>query len=169
MVLYSIVPWIGVMAAGFGFGKILCLEPARRDRLCLGIGLFAIGLFCVLRGFDLYGDPRPWGAGGGASSLPSLLAFLNANKYPASFAFLLMTLGPTIAAIPPLERCRGSLSRQVTVFGRVPFFFFFFFFYLLHIPLIHVLAIAANLILHPLRSWFGRWKAQRTNRWLRFV
>ena len=60
IVLYSIIPWIGVMAAGYAFGTILTLEPARRNRLCLAIGLGAIALFLVLRGFNLYGDPRPW-------------------------------------------------------------------------------------------------------------
>src|SRR5664279_5572864 len=44
IVLYSIIPWIGVMAAGYAFGKILTLEPARRKRPCLTIGLSAIGL-----------------------------------------------------------------------------------------------------------------------------
>src|ERR1700730_11071877 len=43
IVLYSIIPWIGVMAAGYAFGKILTLEPARRNRICLAIGLSAIG------------------------------------------------------------------------------------------------------------------------------
>ena len=38
MVLYSIVPWIGVMAAGYAFGKVLALEPARRDRICYAVG-----------------------------------------------------------------------------------------------------------------------------------
>ena len=60
IVLYSIIPWIGVMAAGYAFGKIVILPPERRSRLCLAIGLSAIALFLVLRGFNLYGDPRPW-------------------------------------------------------------------------------------------------------------
>ncbi|MGE0354200.1 MAG: DUF1624 domain-containing protein, partial [Gemmatimonadales bacterium] len=145
IVLYSIVPWIGVMAAGYAFGAILRLEPARRNRLCRAIGLGSIALFLVLRGFNLYGDPRPWAAGapigGGGPPLPALLAFLNANKYPASFSFLLMTLGPTIALMPLLERARGALARWVTVFGRVPFFY-----YMLHIPLIHVLALGVSWI-----------------------
>ena len=62
IVLYSIIPWIGVMAAGYAFGKILTMERARKRRLCLAIGLSAIALFIVLRGFNLYGDPRPWHA-----------------------------------------------------------------------------------------------------------
>lgn len=99
IVLYSIIPWIGVMAAGYAFGEILTVEPVRRRRLCLTIGLSAIGLFLVLRGFNLYGDPRPWHAAVagpyGAPPIPALFAFLNTTKYPASLSFLLMTLAPS--------------------------------------------------------------------------
>jgi len=136
MVLYSIIPWIGVMAAGYAFGQVLTLVPARRDRLCSTIGLVSIALFVVLRGFNLYGDPRPWSAAG---PMPAALAFLSTTKYPASFSFLLMTLGPTIALIPPLERARGALAGWIALFGRVPFFF-----YVLHIPLIHALALGVS-------------------------
>ena len=144
VVLYSLVPWVGVMAAGYAFGRVLELEPRRRDRLCLAIGLGAIALFLLLRGFNLYGDPQPWSAGGGGGEgprMPALLAFLNTTKYPASLVFLLMTLGPTIALIPWLERARGALADAIAVFGRVPFFF-----YVLHIPLIHVLALVVSQI-----------------------
>jgi len=145
IVLYSIVPWIGVMAAGYAFGRIMMLAPDRRDRICLAVGLGATALFLVLRGFNWYGDPRPWGAAAqgpnGAPAMPALLAFLDTNKYPASLNFLLMTLGPTIALIPLLERARGALARWITVFGRVPFFY-----YVLHIPLIHVLALIVSAI-----------------------
>ena len=144
IVLYTIIPWIGVMAAGYAFGKILTLEPARRNRLCMQIGLGAISLFLLLRGPNGYGDPRPWAAprpDGEGPSLPAYLSFLNTAKYPASLSFLLMTLGPTIALIPLLERARGSVAGWLTVFGQVPFFF-----YLLHIPLIHALALVVSLI-----------------------
>lgn len=143
IVLYSIIPWIGVMAAGYAFGKILTLEPAQRKRLCLAIGLAAIGLFLVLRGFNLYGDPRPWHAAAqgwnGAPAMPALFAFLNTTKYPASLSFLLMTLGPMIAMIPVLEGLGGALARGIVLFGRVPFFY-----YMLHIPLIHALALVVS-------------------------
>jgi uncharacterized membrane protein len=142
-VLYSIIPWIGVMAAGYAFGKILLLETTQRKRLCLLIGLAAVGLFLVLRGFNLYGDPRPWHAAAqgrnGLPPMPAWLSFLNTAKYPASLCFLLMTLGPIIVLIPLVENLRGSLFRRIAVFGRVPFFY-----YVLHIPLIHALALVVS-------------------------
>ncbi|HKR97507.1 MAG TPA: heparan-alpha-glucosaminide N-acetyltransferase domain-containing protein [Candidatus Angelobacter sp.] len=138
IVLYSIIPWIGVMAAGYAFGQILLLEPARRNRLCLMIGGSAIVLFLLLRGFNLYGDPFPWHHG---ARMPALLAFLNTTKYPASLNFLLMTLGPAITLVPLLQRANGVLARMITVFGRVPFFY-----YVLHIPLIHLLALLVSRI-----------------------
>jgi len=136
-ILYSLIPWIGVMALGYAFAPILELDPARRDRACLGIGLAAIAVFLVLRGFNLYGDPHPWESG----RMPAALSFLNTTKYPASLDFLLMTLGTTIALIPALERARGRLAGWLATLGRVPLFF-----YLLHIPLIHVLAIVVSKI-----------------------
>ncbi len=153
IVLYSIVPWVGVIALGYVFAKVLTLEPERRDRICLALGLGAIALFFVLRGTNVYGDPRPWAAGttgpSGVPPMPAVLAFLNTTKYPASLSFLLMTLGPAIAAIPLLERARGPIVRAVAVFGRVPFFF-----YVLHIPLIHTLALVVSWIrLGTLSPW----------------
>ena len=138
MVLYSIVPWIGVMAAGYAFGKILTLEPARSQRICYAMGLGATALFLLLRGTNLYGDPVPWTPAG---EMPALLSFLNTTKYPASFSFLLMTLGPTIALVPLLQGAHGAVARWVTVFGRVPFLF-----YVLHIPLIHAMALLVSWI-----------------------
>jgi uncharacterized membrane protein len=88
IVLYSIIPWIGVMAAGYAFGKILLLESTQRTRLCLTIGLVAIALFLVLRGFNLYGDPSFWHLSvqhqDSSPEMPALLSFLNCTKYPAS-------------------------------------------------------------------------------------
>jgi uncharacterized membrane protein len=143
IVLYSIIPWIGVMAAGYAFGKLVTLPADRRNKLCLAIGLTAVALFLILRGFNLYGDPRLWHAAAQNSTdaMPGFLSFLNTTKYPASLCFLLMTLGPIIALIPLLEGIRGSIARPIVVFGRVPFFY-----YVLHIPLIHALALVVSKI-----------------------
>ena len=140
-VLYSIVPWIGVMATGYGFGRVMEIEPAVRRTVCLRLGLAAIAFFLLLRGFNLYGDPRPWSRATDGSSMPGLLSFLNTTKYPASLSFLLMTLGPTVALLPLAEHLRGRVATWLETFGRVPFFY-----YLLHIPLIHLLAIGVSLV-----------------------
>jgi uncharacterized membrane protein len=138
ILLYSIIPWIGVMAAGYAFGAVMRMEPRRRDRLCVALGVGAIVGFLVLRGTDVYGDPRPWSQvpEGARIVAPSWIRFLNTAKYPASLSFLLMTLGPLLLLLPLLERARGHLATALAVFGRVPLFF-----YLLHIPLIHLTAL----------------------------
>jgi len=138
MVLYSIIPWIGVLMAGYAFGAVMLLEPRRRNRILIAIGGSAVALFLVLRGFDLYGDPRPWRHG--QSAMPALLRFLNTAKYPASLSFLLMTLGPLILALPLAERAGGRAAEILSTFGRVPLFY-----YLIHIPVIHLMAIAVAL------------------------
>ena len=151
-VLYSLVPWIGVMALGYAFGPVMRMDAARRRRVCLTIGGIALALFLLLRGLDLYGDPGKWNpapdpgaaaadAAKGRPPMPPLLRFLNTNKYPASLLFLLMTLGPMIATIPLLETAHGALSRVLIVYGRVPFFY-----YVLHVPLIHLAAIGVSLL-----------------------
>ena len=144
IVLYSIFPWICVMAVGYAFGEILKMGPARRNSFCWGIGLGAIVLFIVLRGFDIYGDPKPWMVASynpKGPHIPWFVSFLNTTKYPASVSFLLMTLGPAIALIPLLEKVRGRVLQRVALLGRVPFFYYMF-----HIPLIHALALIVSFI-----------------------
>ena len=134
-ILYVLVPWIGVMAAGYGFGTIVSREAAQRRRLCLGIGIGATVLFLAVGGALVMRHPAPAGAP------PLLLRLLAQRKYPASILFLLMTLGPTIALIPLAERARGRVASIVTTYGRVPMFY-----YLLHIPLIHATSLLVWLI-----------------------
>jgi uncharacterized membrane protein len=138
MVLYSLVPWIGVMAAGYAFGSVMLLEAPRRDRICVTIGASAVALFLLLRGFDVYGDPQHWHR---QSPMPAVLRFLATTKYPASLLFLLMTLGPLLLLLPLAARAEGSVARFFSTFGRVPFFY-----YLIHIPLIHLAAIIVSMV-----------------------
>jgi uncharacterized membrane protein len=127
VVLYSLVPWIGVMAAGYGFGAIMAGEPSRRRRRCLAIGVSATALFLVLAGARVLLE---------SDDEPAWMRVLNQRKYPASVLFLLMTLGPAIALLPLVEDARGRLTRALATIGRVPLFY-----YLLHIPLIHAIAL----------------------------
>lgn len=148
LILYVIVPWIGVMMAGYALGRVMEMAPERRRAVCLGLGVAATLLFVVLRAVDAYGDPRPWSS----SRMPWLFAFLGTTKYPASLSFLLMTLGPTLILLALAERWRGRLIDATTTFGRVPFFY-----YLLHIPVIHIAACVVSLIREgQVNSWlFG--------------
>ncbi len=134
-ILFVIVPWIGVMAAGYGFGLILTRDDESRRRLCMRIGLGATAAFLVIAGaLVAFTD-------GGSEAPPALFRLLGQQKYPASQLFLLMTLGPTIALIPWAERVQGWFADAMTTFGLVPLFY-----YLLHIPTIHVAAMIVSLI-----------------------
>jgi uncharacterized membrane protein len=134
-ILYTLVPWIGVMAAGYAFGVVLQQEPATRRRICLWIGLSATALFLLIGTVLLLRNPAPGGA------LPPIQRLLNQTKYPASQLYLMMTLGPIIALLPWAGRAKGWLANIFLVFGRVPLFF-----YLLHIPLIHCSALMLNVL-----------------------
>lgn len=132
-ILYSIVPWIGVMALGFAFGKVLELPPAERRRWCLRLGLGATAAFLIVAGAKVLLQPTEPGG------RPIFVRMLGQQKYPASELFLLMTLGPTIALIPWAERARGVLADALELFGRVPMGY-----YLLHLPVIHVAAMIVS-------------------------
>ena len=137
-VLYPLIPWIGVMAAGYGFGRLATLPPSQRDRIYLALGAALTVGFVLLRLGNWYGDPAPWTPQ--ESRWRTALSFLNTTKYPASLLFLLMTLGPAIALLPALERMRGPFAEILLTIGRVPLFF-----WLLHVPLIHLVALAFSL------------------------
>ena len=143
VILYSLLPWIGVMALGYAFGPVAVRGPAERDRWCLALGSAAIVAFLVLRIFNIYGDPRPWNPApsGAVSAWAPVLSFLNTAKYPASLQYLLMTLGPLLVVMPWLDRTRGWLVDALAVFGRVPLFY-----YLLHIPIIHLAALGVSVL-----------------------
>jgi uncharacterized membrane protein len=123
------------MAAGYGFGRLLELDRAQRDRILVALGVAMIALFLVLRLTNAYGDARLWQPNP-RGLLYTILQIGNTTKYPPSLQYLLMTLGPALLAIPLLERWRGNWADRVTIFGRVPFFF-----YVLHLPLIHLAAL----------------------------
>ena len=143
LILYVIVPWIGVMMAGYAFGRIVELPDDRRRRTTLAIGVALTVAFVLLRALDVYGDPRPWhvAAGTPGARMPAVLRFLATTKYPASLSFLLMTLGPVLVLTAFAERWRGRVADAIATFGRVPMFY-----YLLHIPLIHLAACLVSLV-----------------------
>lgn len=136
---YPLIPWIGVMAAGYGFGVVFRWEPDVRRRWLWWAGVGVTLAFVLLRLSNSYGNRGPWTPQ--PDFLRTLFSFVNCTKYPPSLCYLLMTLGPALIVLALLERPTPRWLRPFLVFGRVPFFY-----YLLHIPLIHGLAVIGNLV-----------------------
>jgi uncharacterized membrane protein len=136
---YCVIPWCGVMAAGYGFGSLLLDQPRDRWYRLVHLGSSLILAFVVIRMVNRYGDAKPWVTyytGDTIDGVRTFLSFLNCTKYPPSLLYLLVTLGPAILAVGLFSRPLGAWAQPLLVFGRVPMFF-----YLLHIPLIHGSAV----------------------------
>jgi len=132
---YPLIPWIGVTAAGYGLGQIYRWPSERRRAFLLPMALGLSAGFIVLRAINIYGDPQRWSTQKSAAF--TLLSFLNTTKYPPSLLFLLMTLGPALLFLWAVDAGTPRWLRPALTIGKVPMFY-----YLLHVPLIHVLAIA---------------------------
>jgi uncharacterized membrane protein len=135
LVAYPLIPWVGVTAVGYGLGALFDQSPARRQAALLRLGLALTAAFVVLRGMNIYGDPNRWSVQ--KSTVFTALSFLNATKYPPSLLFLLMTIGPALLALTWLDRAVPRFLGPAHAFGKVPLFYF-----MLHMPLIHLLAVA---------------------------
>ena len=55
---YPLVPWIGVMAAGYGFGRLMLRSQDKRRKELLVLGIVLTFAFVVIRATNLYGDPH---------------------------------------------------------------------------------------------------------------
>jgi uncharacterized membrane protein len=198
-VAYPLIPWIGVMAAGYAFGSLLLRPTEKRRRLLLCLGLALTGAFVVLRALNVYGDPFPWSPQ--RTGVLTVLSFLNTTKYPPSLAFLLMTLGPAIASLAWFERLSGPVARFLIVFGRVPLFYYVLHIFLIHavalalgvmagfpastflrpfffnppagwgygMPAVYALWVAVVLALYPVCRWYAGLKARRRDAWLSYL
>lgn len=159
-VLFPLVPWVAVMGAGYAFGSLYLLPQDRRSKWIARLGLALTLAFIFLRVTNLYGNP-PVGQGGVSQGdwhlqptvEKTVILFLDVEKYPPSLQFLLMTLGPSLLFLAWLDK---RTSQQLTtglvsvlaVFGRVPLFY-----YVLHIYLIHALAVLMALLFHQPVAW----------------
>ena len=135
---YPLLPWTGIMMVGYCFGALYLpsVDPLfRRKRLYL-LGFFAIVVFFILRAINVYGDPAPWLVQ--SSTLNTFLSFIKVTKYPPSLLYALITLGPALLFLAASERYSGKVVDVITALGRVPLFY-----YVVHIYVIHILALFA--------------------------
>jgi uncharacterized membrane protein len=143
---YVLVPWVGVTAIGYSLGQIYRWEPGRRRRFLARMGVAVSVAFLALRFVNIYGDPSRWAAQ--RSGVFTALSFINTTKYPPSLLYLLMTLGPALLFLRAVDRGIPRALQPALVFGKVPMFY-----YLLHIVLIHLLAVAACLARYGSARW----------------
>lgn len=198
LLLYPLLPWLGVMLLGFGASALFERAPEARNRALLRWGIAITALFVVLRFLDVYGDPNHWQ--GHARGAATLIDFLNTSKYPPSLLFLAMTLGPAAVFCAYADRMRGFLKDTFVMFGRVPFAFYVAHFYLLHLlslvvgalqgvdvralmtfppfyppeygvslPAVYGVWLLVILLLYPLCRWVAAVKARSQAWWLSYL
>jgi uncharacterized membrane protein len=154
-VSYPPIPWFGAMALGYGLAAQVYRSPhavlgqqsdapGRSHRVLLGVAVAFVIVFLVVRGLNVW-DPSPWSAQ--PRALFTALSFVNVSKYPPSTPFLLMTLAAALLAVVAFER-HPEAGRVLETFGRVPLLF-----YLVHIPVIHLVAVIYSLAAFGAATW----------------
>ena len=137
---YPLLPWIGIMLLGYCFGTLYSSssDPAFRKKTLRYLGFFGIILFIILRATNVYGDLLPWSLQ--PDGVYTFLSFINVNKYPPSLLYTLITLSPAMIFLAVSEQYTSQLAKKITALGRVPMFY-----YIIHLYVIHVLALFASL------------------------
>ncbi len=166
VVLYPLVPWVGVMAAGYALGAAYRLDPGRRRRVLVGLGLALTAAFVALRAANGYGDPRPWEPAHPRGALFTALSFLNPQKYPPSLLYLLMTLGPATLLLGALAgQSVAHLFRHMGALAADPPRGVGF-----GLPAVYAAWVAGVLLCYPLCRWFAGVKARRRDlAWLSYL
>lgn len=147
LVGYPIIPLVAIMPLGYSLGSWYTADYniQKRQRNLLILGSLAIASFIVLRYTNLYGDPVKWSVQ--KNAFFTFLSFIKVNKYPPSLLYVLLTLGGAFLFLSFTEKLKGAVVKVVSVYGRVPMFY-----YLVHIYVIHLMAIIASALL-PGQDW----------------
>ncbi|KGG92432.1 MULTISPECIES: DUF1624 domain-containing protein [Comamonas] len=189
---YPLLPWIGVIALGYGigpwFGK--ACDPARRRHHLLVAGISCLLSFALLRTLNLYGD-APWLAG--ADTLRTVMSWFNVTKYPPSLLFLLLTLGVGLLLLGAFEKATGRRwLLLLATLGAAPMFFYVLHLYVLKFMYLSAMAVwGANqgqlfglssllwlwvisallaVTLYPVVRWFAAFKQRRRDiTWLKYL
>ncbi|WP_426336856.1 DUF1624 domain-containing protein [Pseudoduganella sp. R-31] len=129
---YPLMPWLGLIAAGYALGPVFQWEPARRQRFLLVAGAVLLMVFVALRSGNFYGDPDPWSPQG-RGFVWDFISFIRVHKYPPSLLYLCVTIGIALPLLAWFERLRPV--PLLMLFGGTPMFF-----YVIHIAMIHFLS-----------------------------
>lgn len=132
-IMYPLMPWVGLIAAGYALGPVFQWERERRQRFLLIAAGVLLAAFVALRIFNVYGDPNPWSAQH-RGLMFDVMSFMRIHKYPPSLLYLCVTAGIGMLLLVLFERMRTN--RVLLAFGRSPLLF-----YVIHIAFIHLLGI----------------------------
>ena len=134
LIVYSFVPWTGVMLLGYCFGRLFSsgVNAAWRKKILWQMGAGLLLLFILLRFINKYGDPVPWSVQP-RGDVFTFLSFININKYPPSLHFLCITIGGGMLLLSLLEEIRNKTTDFFRIYGRVPMFYYILHFYLIHL------------------------------------
>jgi uncharacterized membrane protein len=133
---YPILRWLPVMIIGYWAGALFFPERQNRVRTFAISGFICTLMFLLVRSFG-------WLDGQSfiqSSPRMQIASFLNCTKIPVSIPYLLMTLGPLLIALSIVEKLQMKPSFLLNL-GRTPLFF-----YVLHLYVIHCLAIAVTVM-----------------------
>jgi uncharacterized membrane protein len=198
-VSYPLLPWVGVMLAGYGAAGLFELPEKQRREWLARIGVGLIISFIIIRGLNVYGDPNSWQFDP-SSPAASVMSFLGTTKYPPSLLYLLMTLGPAAIACAFVERLYSPIRNVLATLGRAPLAFYVAHFYLIHVlaillgiaqgfaaeqfftrfryfpkgfgvdlPGVYLIWITVVVIVYPFCRWVAAVKARRKDWWLSYV
>jgi uncharacterized membrane protein len=127
---YPLIPWLGIMLAGFACGEFFELPAEKRTKIFLRLGIASLSLFAILRFINIYGDPSKWAVQ--KSSLFTFLSFINVTKYPVSLLFTLLFIGITFLVLCFSEKNENRFTGMLSVYGKVSLFYFTIHLYLIH-------------------------------------
>ncbi len=136
---YPVIPWLGIMLAGFATGKLFEIDAEKRKNIFLKIGLGSISLFIILRYLNVYGDPSKWSVQ--KNNVLTFLSFMNVTKYPPSLLYSLIMLGIMFIVLYFSEGIKNKFTNIIMVYGKVPMFYYIIHIYLIHITLLAILFI----------------------------
>ena len=142
LVAYPILPWLGILLAGYAAGRLFSRPVQQRKVVFLRMGLAALALFVLLRSINVYGDPGAWAVQ--KDAVFTFLSYMNVNKYPPSLLFTLVTLGILLLVLSVVEGRDNRVMRILRVYGQAPLFYFIVHFYLLHAAMLAMVLLQGH-------------------------
>lgn len=152
LILYPIMPWMAVMALGWGFGRYLvkasddrseagdgARAPMSPATALLILGALSLAVFAVLRGLNGFGNMAL------LRYDSTLIQWAHVSKYPPSLTFVSLELGIMALVMSGLfwyhgRRDEVSQNHPVLVFGQTALFF-----YLAHIMILELSSEALSM------------------------